>query len=95
MSSDLPGLASQLVEVVKPDPENSIVVTCGPPIAIKFITQALEKLGWKSDQIYTTLENKMKCGVGKCGRCNIGDSYVCKHGPVYTNEQIKNLVNEF
>ncbi|MCK5396695.1 MAG: heterodisulfide reductase subunit F, partial [Thermoplasmata archaeon] len=85
----------QLVEVVKPDPENSIVVTCGPPIAIKFITQALEKLGWNSDQIYTTLENRMKCGVGKCGRCNIGDSYVCKHGPVYTHEQVKNLSNEF
>ena len=85
----------QLVEVVKPDPENSIVVTCGPPIAIKFITQALEKLGWKSDQIYTTLENRMKCGIGKCGRCNIGGSYVCKHGPVYTHEQVKNLANEF
>ena len=85
----------QLVEVVKPDPENSIVVTCGPPIAIKFITQALEKLGWKSSQIYTTLENRMKCGIGKCGRCNIGDIYVCKHGPVFTQEEIKDMVNEF
>jgi sulfhydrogenase subunit gamma (sulfur reductase) len=85
----------QLVEVVKPDPENSIVVTCGPPIAIKFITQALEKLGWKGDQIYTTLENRMKCGIGKCGRCNIGDIYVCKHGPVFTHQEIKNMSNEF
>ena len=85
----------QLVEVVKPDPENSIVVTCGPPIAIKFITQALDKLGWKPSQIYTTLENRMKCGIGKCGRCNIGDIYVCKHGPVFTHEEVQNMMPEF
>ncbi len=85
----------QLVEVVKPKPDNAIVVTCGPPIAIKFITQALDKLGWQPSQIYTTLENRMKCGIGKCGRCNIGGLYVCKHGPVFTYEEIKNMVNEF
>lgn len=85
----------QLVEVVKPSPGNSIAVTCGPPIAIKFITQALNKLGWKPSQIYTTLENRMRCGIGKCGRCNIGDIYVCKHGPVFTVEDIKKMVNEF
>ena len=85
----------QLVEVVKPDPENSIVVTCGPPIAIKFITQALNKLGWAPSQVYTTLENRMKCGIGKCGRCNIGEIYVCKHGPVFTSEEISKMVNEF
>ena len=85
----------QLVEVVKPDPENAIVVTCGPPIAIKFITQALDRLGWRPGQIYTTLENRMKCGIGKCGRCNIGDVYVCKHGPVFTYEQVKGMVPEF
>jgi NAD(P)H-flavin reductase len=85
----------QLVEVVKPKSDNAIVVTCGPPIAIKFITQALDKLGWSSDQIYTTLENRMKCGIGKYGRCNIGDFYVCKQGPVVTYEEMKNMVNEF
>ncbi len=81
----------QLVEVVKPAPDNSIVVTCGPPIAIKFITQALERLGWPADQIYTTLENRMKCGIGKCGRCNIGSTYVCKDGPVYTHAEVLKL----
>ena len=85
----------QLVEVVKPSSDNAIVVTCGPPIAIKFITQALDKLGWESGQIYTTLENRMKCGIGKCGRCNIGDIYVCKHGPVFTNEEIQKMKNVF
>jgi len=85
----------QLVEVVEPPPENSIAVTCGPPIAIKFITQALERLGWKPEQIYTTLENRMKCGIGKCGRCNIGHTYICKQGPVFTYGEIKNMPNEF
>ncbi len=85
----------QLVEVVKPKPDNAIAVTCGPPIAIKFITQALDRLGWAPSQIYTTLENRMKCGIGKCGRCNIGHIYVCKQGPVFTYEDIKNMVQEF
>jgi len=85
----------QLVEVVKPPPENSVAITCGPPIAIKFITEALTRLGWGSDQIYTTLENRMKCGIGKCGRCNIGNIYVCKQGPVFTYEEVKNMAQEF
>jgi len=85
----------QLVEVVKPSPDNAIVVTCGPPIAIRFITQALDRLGWSPDQIYTTLENRMKCGIGKCGRCNIGEIYVCKHGPVFTYRQVQEMADEF
>ena len=85
----------QLVEVVKPKPWKGIVVTCGPPVAIKFITIALNNLGWHPSQIYTTLENRMKCGIGKCGRCNIGDIYVCKHGPVFTYEDIKKMPDEF
>jgi len=85
----------QLVEVKKPSPENAIAVTCGPPIAIKFITQALQKLGFADDQIYTTLENRMKCGIGKCGRCNIGEVYVCVDGPVFSVEQIDKMYQEF
>jgi NAD(P)H-flavin reductase len=85
----------QLVEVVKPSPKNAVVVTCGPPIAIKFITMALDNLGWQPSQIFTTLENRMKCGIGKCGRCNIGHLYVCKQGPVFTYEEIKKMPDEF
>lgn len=80
---------------LKPSPENAIAITCGPPIMIKFAIQNLGKLGFKDDQIYTTLENRMKCGIGKCGRCNIGNIYVCKDGPVFTYAQIKNMVQEF
>ncbi len=85
----------QLVEVVKPSPKNTIALTCGPPIAIKFITQNLAKLGFAGEQIFTTLEMRMKCGIGKCGRCNIGEIYVCKDGPVFTLAQIKDMYQEF
>jgi len=81
----------QLVEVVKPSPENAVALCCGPPIAIKFITQNLEALDWHPGNIYTTLENRMKCGIGKCGRCNVGPIYVCKDGPVFTYEQVKGM----
>jgi NAD(P)H-flavin reductase len=89
------GFVPMIVAVIKPRPDNAIALTCGPPIMIRFVVQNLEKLGFKDSQIYTTLENKMKCGIGKCGRCNIGSIYVCKDGPVFTREQIKKLPQEF
>ena len=55
----------------------------------------LEKLGFPPEQIFTTLENRMKCGVGKCGRCNPGKSYVCKDGPVYTPAELNDLPAEY
>ena len=88
------GLIPNVLLDIAPNAENSIAITCGPPIMIKFTLQALEKLGFKDEQIVTTLEKRMKCGVGICGRCNIGSSYVCKDGPVYTGAQLKELPNE-
>jgi sulfhydrogenase subunit gamma (sulfur reductase) len=88
------GLIPNVLLEIAPNPENSVAITCGPPIMIKFTLQALEKLGFKDEQIITTLEKRMKCGVGICGRCNIGSSYVCKDGPVYTGAQLKELPNE-
>ena len=79
---------------VKPSPKNSIAITCGPPIMIKFVIQNLETLGFTDDQIFTTLEMRMKCGIGKCGRCNIGNLYVCKDGPVFSYKQLKNIKGE-
>jgi len=79
---------------VKPSPKNGIAVTCGPPIMIKFVIQNLLKLGFTEDQIFTTLEMRMKCGIGKCGRCNIGNLYVCKDGPVFSYKQLKNIKGE-
>jgi len=79
---------------VKPSPKNAVAVTCGPPIMIKFVIQNLLKLGFTEEQIFTTLEMRMKCGIGKCGRCNIGNIYVCKDGPVFSYKQLKSLQGE-
>ena len=91
----LVGFVPMAVAAVKPSPENCIAVTCGPPIMIKFVIQNLLKLGFREEQIYTTLENKMKCGIGKCGHCNIGSVYVCKDGPVFRYDFIKQLPSDF
>ncbi len=89
------GFVPTVLEETAPKPENTVCVVCGPPIMIKFTLQALENLGFSDEDVYTTLENKMKCGVGKCGRCNVGDVYICKEGPVYTAREVKRMYNDF
>ena len=74
---------------------NRTALLCGPPIMIKFCLQALEEMGFSKEQVYTTLELRMKCGIGKCGRCNIGSKYVCKDGPVFRFDQIDELPAEY
>ncbi|MEG0229195.1 MAG: FAD/NAD(P)-binding protein [Oscillospiraceae bacterium] len=71
------------------------VLVCGPPIMIKFVLASLGELGFEKTQIFTTMELKMKCGVGKCGRCNIGSKYVCKDGPVFRYDKLEELPNEY
>jgi NAD(P)H-flavin reductase len=89
------GFVPTVLEKVKPSSENTTVITCGPPIMIKFVLLSLAKMDFASEQIVTTLEMKMKCGLGKCGRCNIGPAYVCKHGPVFSFEELKVLPDEY
>lgn len=74
---------------------NKTVVLCGPPIMIKFTLAGLQELGFQKTQVFTTMEMKMKCGIGKCGRCNIGNKYVCKDGPVFRCDQLDELPNEY
>ena len=71
------------------------VVMCGPPIMIKFTLAGLMELGFAREQVYTTMELKMKCALGKCGRCNIGNKYVCKDGPVFRFDQLDELPDEY
>ena len=87
------GLVPMVLEEVSPSAKNAVAIVCGPPIMIRFTFPALEKLGFTPEQMITTLEKRMKCGIGKCGRCNIGNLYVCRDGPVFTFEQIKNFVS--
>ncbi len=89
------GYVAAVVEKVAPSSRDAFAVVCGPPIVIKLALPVLAKLGFTDDRIYTTLENRMKCGLGKCGRCNIGPVYVCKDGPVFTAAQLKELPPEF
>jgi len=71
------------------------VVMCGPPIMIKFTLAGLMEMGFRREQIFTTMELKMKCALGKCGRCNIGSKYVCKDGPVFRFDQLDELPDEY
>ena len=89
------GLVPDVLKKAAISPEDAYAIICGPPVMIKFTMPALSDLGFSDDRIYTTLENRMKCGIGKCGRCNIGPVYVCKDGPVFTADQIKRLPPEF
>lgn len=88
-------LIPAVVSELKLSPENAIAITCGPPIMIHFTLIELRKLGFADNQIITTLEGKMKCGLGKCARCNVGEKYICQDGPVFSMEQISELIEQF
>jgi len=87
------GVVPKILEEAAPSAQNAIAIVCGPPIMIRFTFPALAKLGFTPEQMITTLEKRMKCGIGKCGRCNIGNLYVCRDGPVFTYAQIKNFIS--
>ena len=66
-------------------------VICGPPVMFRFVIQELDKLGIPRSHVFVDLERRMKCGVGKCGHCQINDRYVCVDGPVFSYAEIQNL----
>ncbi len=88
------GFVPVILEQVAPSPKDAIVLVCGPPIMLKFTLPVLTKLGFEPGEIITSLEMRMKCGIGLCGRCNIGSKYVCRDGPVFTYEQLQALPEE-
>ena len=88
------GFVPNYVKELEPSISKTVLI-CGPPIMIKFTLAGLKELGFQETQVYTTMELRMKCGVGKCGRCNIGDKYVCKDGPVFRFDQLSELPNEY
>ena len=88
------GFVPNYVKELNPDLKKTVLM-CGPPIMIKFTLAGLMELGFKKEQVYTTMELRMKCGIGKCGRCNIGNKYVCKDGPVFRFDELDELPNEY
>jgi NAD(P)H-flavin reductase len=89
------GVVTTVLENLSPSAGNTLAIVCGPPVMIKFTLLTLAKLGFSDDSIILSLEMRMKCGIGKCGRCNIGSKFVCKDGPVFTREELKALPAEY
>ena len=85
------GFVNSLVDKLKPELKklnNPVAIICGPPIMIKFVVKDLLKMKWNEARIFFSLERVMKCGIGKCGHCAIGDKYVCIDGPVFSYKEM-------
>lgn len=90
------GLGPNIAQEVAPHgDDNTYAIVCGPPIMIKFTLPVLENLGYNKKNIILSLENRMKCGIGMCGRCNVGRHFVCKDGPVFTLAQLERMPKEY
>lgn len=85
------GFVPAVLSEVAPKSDNAVALICGPPAMLRFTMQPIIDLGFKPESIYTSLERRMSCGIGKCGRCNIGSKYVCKDGPVFSYAEILKL----
>jgi len=89
------GFVPAIVEKAAPSSRDAFAVVCGPPIMIKFTLPVFFDLGFSKENILTSLEMRMKCGIGKCGRCNVGYKYVCKDGPVFSLAQLEELPRDY
>jgi NAD(P)H-flavin reductase len=89
------GFVPAITEKKAPSAKEAFALVCGPPIMIKFTQPVLEKLGFPSERIIMSLENRMKCGIGMCGRCSVGPEFVCKDGPVFTLAKLNTLPKEY
>jgi sulfite reductase subunit B len=85
------GVITTLFPKITIDPEKTVAVIVGPPIMYRFAILEAQVKGIPDDQIIVSLERRMKCGVGKCGHCQINHIYVCQDGPVFRYAQIKSL----
>ena len=89
------GFVPTVCKDVGPSADNAVTIICGPPIMIRFTLPVFFDLGFSRENIYTSLEMRMKCGIGKCGRCNVGEKYVCKDGPVFSLAELDRLTQEY
>jgi NAD(P)H-flavin reductase len=89
------GFVPTILKEAKFDAPNAAALVVGPQVMIKFSLPVLAEAGSSEENIFTSVENRMKCGVGKCGRCNCGPVYVCKEGPVFSLQQMKQLPEDF
>lgn len=89
------GFVPAVTKEIAPSAEKSWIVLCGPPVMIRYTLLVLIDLHFPDERIYTSLERRMKCGIGKCGRCNIGSKYICIDGPVFSLKELKKIPEAF
>ncbi len=89
------GLITDLLKKKAPSQQNAVTITCGPPVMIHFVYKVLAELGFSPEQSFVTLEARMHCGVGKCGRCNLGEKLICVDGPVFSMAEIGQMLENF
>ena len=85
------GVITTLIPKTKFDPETTYALVCGPPVMYRYVIKSLKERGMPDDHIIVSLERRMKCGLGKCGHCQINSTYVCQDGPVFVYSEIKDL----
>ena len=85
------GLVTTILKDLPIDLNKAVSIVCGPPIMMKFVTLKLQDIGFKPQDIYLSMEKSMSCGLGKCGHCRVGKYYVCRDGPVFPYEQLKDI----
>ncbi len=91
----LVGFVPAVLKEVAPSSDDAVAIVCGPPIMIKFTMPVFNDLGFPSEDVFLSLEMRMKCGIGKCGRCNIGSKFVCKDGPVFAYSELQKMPLEY
>jgi len=91
----LVGFVPAVLKEVAPSSDNAVAIVCGPPIMIKFTMPVINELGFSPEDVFLSLEMRMKCGIGKCGRCNIGNKFVCKDGPVFAYKELGMMPKEY
>jgi NAD(P)H-flavin reductase len=85
------GVVTKLIPQVNFDPENTVAMICGPEIMMRFTVQTLLRKGMPIESIFVTMERNMKCAIGLCGHCQMGPLFVCKDGPVFRYDRIKDV----
>ena len=90
----LTGYVPAVTKELAPSSKDAVAFVCGPPVMIKFTLPVLNELGFPPERTFTSLEKRMKCGVGKCGRCNVGPKYICTDGPVFSFAELRGLPSD-
>ena len=85
------GVVTTILDDIPVDPARAYAVVCGPPLMMRFVVKKLVELGFRDENLYLSLEENMSCGCGLCGHCRIGPYYICREGPVFTYDQLKEL----